>query len=78
MIEIILQHFKPDVFNMILQEIKDNLIGTRYSPFWKMVASEGVTLISNAESDSSAITQEQAVQVLLSYYLGVVGQDCQI
>ena len=54
------------MFNTFLQELKNDLIGTRYVAFWDNVVSAGVTLISNTESGDSTVTPEEAKEVRFS------------
>lgn len=58
----------PETFNNFLRELKDDLIGTRYSVFWDKVKSEGVTLVSSEECPESSVTSDQAKQVRLVSY----------
>lgn len=58
------RHSETEMFNSFLRELKNDLIGTRYSPFWDKVVSEEVTLISSSECSDSSVTQDEAKQFI--------------
>lgn len=63
----VFQHSKSEMFNKFLKEMKSDFIGTRYSAFWSKVVGESVSLITSGESGDSAVTQEEAKQVMKWY-----------
>ncbi len=52
------------MFNSFLLELKDDLIGTRYSSFWSVnIVSEGVTLVDSSQCAASTLSPEDATKV---------------
>lgn len=55
---------EPEVFNDILRALRGSLVGTRLSPFWDKVVTQGVSLISTVDCGVSKVTQEQAAEFI--------------
>ena len=63
-----LQHTQPKVFNSFLRELKEELLGTRYSSFWSVkMVEEGVTLVDSSECAASTLTSQEAKEVGTMY-----------
>jgi ATP-dependent DNA helicase 2 subunit 2 len=53
----------PDHFNQFLKQIRDDLVGTRYAPFWDLIVEEEMSLITTTECSSSNVSDEDARKV---------------
>lgn len=51
-----LKHEKPSVFNAFLADLKDDLIGTRYSPFWTKIVDGSIGPITKSECVQSDVS----------------------
>jgi hypothetical protein len=54
----------PDHFNQFLKQIRDDLVGTRYAPFWDLIVEEEMSLITTTECSSSNVSDEDARKFL--------------
>lgn len=61
-----IRHSEPDMFNEYLKKTRDDLIGTRYAPFWDKIIQEGITLITSDECAESSVSTEEAKQFISS------------
>ena len=58
------QHSCPQEFNNFLRSLKEEVIGTRYSPFWGLVTARPLTLITAAECPTSSVAEGEAKELL--------------
>ena len=58
------QHSCPQEFNDFLRSLKEEVIGTRYSPFWGLVTARPLTLITAAECPASSVAEGEAKELL--------------
>ena len=57
------QNARPNSFNKFLQQVRDDLTGTRYSPFWDAIIEKGTSLITGTECPESDVTDDEAIEV---------------
>ena len=58
------QRSSPQLFNDFLLSVKEEVVGTRYSPFWGQVTARPLTLITSAECPASSVGEREAMELL--------------